>query len=136
MAAEQMKDAIIGILLTAALVVVFSVFVPIFPAPGKLGVYPTQPGERGMVLPGAGGAFAEVNLAISEHGVDGPMEQGQGKAERAGMDNRQPEQSGEEEQTMEEIIVAFWHGVAAVLIGEACALALGLILAAAWLRRK
>lgn len=133
-----MKDAIVGIVLTAVLVVVFSVFVPIFPSPGALGVYPTQPGESGAVLPGAGGAFAEVNPAISEHGADGPMEQGQREAERAGMDNRQPEQSGEREQSkrMNDIIIAFWHGVAAVLIGEACALALGLILAAAWLRRK
>ena len=128
-----MKDAIIGILLTAVLMVVFSVFVPIFPSPGALGVYPTQAGERGVVLPGAGGAFAGVNPAISEHGADGPMERGQREAERAGMDNRQPEQSGEEEQTMEEIIIAFWHGVAAVLLGEACGVA---VVLCAWLRRK
>ena len=133
-----MKDAIIGVVLTAALIVVFSIFVPIFPSSDVLGVYPTQAGESGVVLPGIGGSFAELNPAMFEHPADGQMERGQSNAEDDVSANKQPEHSGEKEQNgnMNDIIIAFWHGVAAVLIGEACAVALGLILAAAWQRRK
>jgi hypothetical protein len=131
-----MKDALIGIVLTAALIVVFSAYAPILPTQTAYGVYPTQSGESGVVLPGAGDAFAELNPAISEHRTDGQTEHGQSEAEDAATDYKQTEQSREKEQSMDEIIIAFWHGVAAVLIGEACALALGLVLAAAWLRRK
>lgn len=130
-----MKDAIIGIVLTAALVAVFSIFVPIFPTQSVDGVYPTQSGESGIVLPGAGTAFAELSPAISEHRTERRTEQGQSETENAAYHKRL-EQHEEKEQSMNEIIIAFWHGVAAVLIGEACAIALGLILSAAWQRRK
>lgn len=130
-----MKDAIVGIVLTAALIVVFSAYAPILPTQSVDGVYPTQSGEGGIVLPGDGSSFSELRPAISEHRTERRTEQGQSETENDAH-HKQMEQREEKEQSMNEIIIAFWHGVAAVLIGESCALALGLILSAAWQRRK
>lgn len=129
-----MKDAIIGILLTAALIALFSAYAPILPTQTAYGVYPTEPGEGEITLPGGGDGAAEMMAEAERHSIQEQEEQRSTENEAA-----KSEESGkrqQEEQSMDEIIIAFWHGVAAVLIGEACALALGLCIAAAWLRRK
>ena len=124
-----MKDFLIGIAITAVLVFVFSAFVPFFPYGSADGIYPTLPGDRGMSLPGGGEGFAELIPELSAYDLHEQTEQG------ADGDSEQREPSGGKEQgnNMDEIIIAFWHGVAAVLLGEACGVA---VVLCAWLRRK
>lgn len=130
-----MKDAIIGILLTAALIALFSAYAPILPTRTAYGVYPTEPGEGEITLPGGGEAAAEMMV---ENGRHESVKQDTAQTAEENFDTEQGESNQEKERgkNMNEIMIAFWHGVAAVVIGEACALALALILAAAWLRRK
>lgn len=130
MAAAEMKDFLIGIAVTAVFIVVFSGFVPFFPSQSAEGIYPTLPGDRGMPLPGGGEGFAELVPELSERDL---CEQTVHDAEEKS-EQRELNRGKEQGNNMNDIIVAFWHGVAAVLIGEACALAL--MLASAWQKRK
>ena len=123
-ATKQMKDAIIGILLTAALIALFSAYAPILPTQTACGVYPTMPGEGEITLPGGGAGAAEMMANAEKHSSTKQGEQCSVESETVdGEENRQRENK-EQSNRMNEIIIAFWHGVAAVLIGEACALAL------------
>jgi hypothetical protein len=126
-----MRDIFTALLLTAALVVLFSSMdcPAVDLVAGGSGYQ--RPGESEIILPGKGAE--PVNRA-----APAPPQQTTSAA--------QPEQQGEEtatpaeerplaEKTKEEnmdIIIAFWHGVATVLLGEAAAL----LVAAAVLRIK
>ena len=125
-----MKDFLIGIAVTAVFVIVFSGFVPFFPSQSAKGIYPTLPGDRGMSLPGGEEGFAELVPELSKHDLHEQAEQDvEEKIEQS-----DPNRGKDQGNNMNDIIIAFWHGVAAVLIGEACALAL--MLASAWQKRK
>lgn len=131
-----MKDFLIGIVLTAALIVAFSKCAPILPTQTAHGVYPTEPGEGEITLPGGGDGAAEMMAEAERHSIQEQDEQCAEETEAVESEENVQQQKEEQGNCMNDIIIAFWHGVAAVLIGEACALALGLCIAVAWLRRK
>jgi len=125
-----MKDVFIGISVTVVLAIGFSLFglnVPPYP-PGGNG--PRFPGDSGTVLPGGGETTEQLaEEPFREHTGD---KNGHHLETAAETGQFQFIQSKEEHTTMTEMLVSFWHGVAAVLIGESCAL----MVAAAYLRMK
>ena len=131
-----MKDFLIGIVLTAALIVAFSKCAPILPTQTVHGVYPTMSGEGGITLPDGGDGTAEMAAKTERNSFQEQDEQCAEETKAVESEENVQQQKEEQGNCMNDIIIAFWHGVAAVLIGEACALALGLCIAAAWLRRK
>ena len=140
-----MKDLFIVIIITVVLSAVFSIFGPFSPSWDTAGLNPRHLGDRGLALPGGGDTPAELTPEISEYDLYeqtktdvGETEPGMREVENKVTGNVESEllEEKEQERNMNEIVVAFWHGVAAVLIGETCALALALILVAKWLHRK
>ena len=134
-----MKDALAGIALAAALAVVFSFLGPGIPSKESIGTGTQTPGDFGPILPGDGDFLAELPPETSGNEDPGkelhPEQPGKEKlshqkaAGKAGQFHSN--ESKEDHADMCEML-AFWHGVAAVLIGESCAL----MVAAACLRMK
>lgn len=129
-----MKDGIFGAALTAALIVYFSLsggaeFIPTSrtgtPIPGASGV--VLPGDVGVVLLGKGAdPTDQTAICVREAAEDKPGDiRARGKI--LVKISEEKEQDG-----MNDMFLAFWHGVAAVLIGEASALCV----AAAWSKIK
>ena len=122
-----MKDFIISLIALVTLAVLFSTGGVPEDIPG-LGNVPKYPGDSGVVIPGAGSEMAEAT--ISESYMDTAR-----KTEAATKRNSKSEMESstvrnefyaklieEERATMNEIALAFWHGVAAILIGGTAAL--------------
>ena len=128
-----MKDFLIAVVGTIALSLVFSVFYTSDLYPAQNGFGTQYPGESGTVLPGGGALPAQV---IPEASDEEPQtETGPAWVETPAADQTQTyeEYEGKEaDSNMGELLISFWHGVAAVLIGETCAMAM----AAVWLRMK
>lgn len=125
-----MQDFIIGIILTVILAVLFSALcpAPVDSALPASGYGPQYPGDSGPVLPGGGALPAEVSASASDTERQEPP--------TAPEETQQTTQPAQEVQTttggnnhMSEML-AFWHGVAAVLIGATAALAI----ATAWMK--
>lgn len=126
-----MRTGILSLVGAAGLIILFStidfragVFRP-------FGVIGTQyPGDSGLVLPGGGAAdMAEVPSRIEPDGAETPepsepAESVEGEA--------QTETEMETKTNMGNMMLAFWHGVASVLIGEAAAI----VVAVAYLKIK
>ena len=126
-----MKNLIYTLVLFLALTVFFSC----------LGYYPTETkenigsgtqykGDSGLIIPGDGELLAEVIIqpeSIPEPAGDEPTEEAK-TAEAAKVETS--EEIKEEHNRMDGMLIAFWHGVAAVLIGEACAILIG----TAWMK--
>ena len=126
-----MKDFFCSILLVAVLSVAL-IFADSSAAPmPSYGMGPKQPGNSGMVLPGKGAEPAHMNSSELTRS-------GRPSSNRIQTKNRQsdpdetvnPENVKEDNASMTEVMIAFWHGVASVLIGEASAL----LVAVAWMR--
>lgn len=130
-----MKNLIYTLILSVALTAFFSC----------LGYYPTETkansgagtrykGDSDLIIPGDGELLAEVIIqpeSIPEPAGDEPTEEA--KTDEAAMVETS-EEIKEEHNRMDGMLIAFWHGVAAVLIGETVCL----MVAAAWMkiRRK
>jgi hypothetical protein len=122
-----MKDFVISSIALVVLVVLFSTGgvpedIPSF------GAVPKYPGDSGVVISGAGSKIAE--MAISESPMDtarkteaATKRDSESEMESSATSNKFYVELIEEERvTMNEIALAFWHGVAAILIGGTAAL--------------
>lgn len=122
-----MKDTVISLILTAVLILTFSAF----PAGASLpsgGVSPQFPGDSGMILPGGGAGMVEFTMGQPQKSGPGDRPETGVTTEEAGQ--YKSEEVKEEQSKMNEIVLAFWHGVATVLIGETAAL----MVAVAWMK--
>lgn len=124
-----MKDFLIGVIATVVLCVLFSVFGTSDFLPALNGFGTQFPGEYGPVLPGGGELPAAHTSSLPE---DAPQPSGPGEQESGAAEQQEQILGKEQNSNMNEILIAFWHGVATVLIGEICALAV----ATAWLKLK
>lgn len=116
-----MRTGILSLVGAAGLIILFStidfragVFRP-------FGVIGTQyPGDSGLVLPGGGAAdMAEVTSRIELGGSETPEPS---EPEESVEGEARIEAEMEVKPNMEYLILAFWHGVVAVLVGEAAAI--------------
>lgn len=129
-------DLIISIVLTIVLIVCFS-HIRNFPEE-KLhgdGYVPTFEGDSGLILPGDGEEMA--NTSIEPGSIPEFPEETEAtekfihtSAESVCEFYEQTQIITREKNEVNEMIIAFWHGVAAVLIGEASAL----MVAFAWMK--
>lgn len=129
-----MKDVLIGLILTLVLIAFFSsIYTPFEPVTWGSG--DKKPGDSDMVLPGKGSkpveSMSESPQNKTEEKTDSfvvsseetePTEESEATSEVAS------EEIKEEHNKVDGLMLAFWHGVGAVLIGEASAL----LVALAW----
>lgn len=121
-----MKTAIQSLIVTVGLIILFSTGHPLGNTFKPLGSVGTQyPGDSGIVIPGDGADFAKLVIQpeASKKEVQKPSE---------GSDEVKNEAPAENETTSEiemevqskigDMMLAYWHGVASVLIGEAAAI--------------
>lgn len=111
---QVIKDFVIGAIMVAFMAVYFSTAYMEDIQPS--GIIPRQKGDSGVVLIVKGAASA---MEQEEHG---------GSSDVATEDEIPIEIQKGEQDSMNDMFLVFWHGVAAVLIGEASALCV----AAAW----
>lgn len=126
-----MKDFFCSILLVVVLSAALSLadFATV-PMPGN-GMGPKRPGNSGMVLPGKGAEPAHMNsheLTRNDRPSGNRIQTAEKTADPE--DTARPENEKENDVAMNEVMIAFWHGVVAVLIGEASAL----LVAVAWMK--
>lgn len=126
---DEMKDFIVSLILTAMLILLFSICC--FPEdlpPLSGGIGTQYLGDSGMVLPGGGADMAEVVMQ-KEVFVEERHETSAGADDATG--EQIPVEIEMEVQTnMGDMWLSFWYGVAAVLLGETVAL----MVAASWMR--
>jgi hypothetical protein len=125
-----MKNAIVVALLFIVLVAYFSFVCP-YPTDAPNGIGPRYKGDSGMVIPG--GSDLPVEVIVEPVVQESPSEQSKGESTEyepteANEETRTEPVSKEEHRNMNGMLLAFWHGVAAVLIGEISAL----LVALAW----
>lgn len=122
-----MKDYIIGLVLTAALLLFFS-RAEYLPAE-RSGTQTA--GEASPVLPGSGSEPVELVIQIAETPEAARNESQETAAtETETEEATEAESIKEEQKNMTDMLIVFWHGVAAVLIGETSVL----VVAIAWLK--
>ena len=127
-----MKDVFIGLILTLVLIAFFSsIYTPFEPIVWGSG--DKKPGDSDMVLPGKGAKPAEIMSESPQNKTEektdsfvvtseDPTEESEATSEATS------EAIKEEHNKVDGLMLAFWHGVGAVLIGEASAL----LVALAW----
>ena len=133
-----MKDVFIGLILTLVLIAFFSsIYTPFEPVVWGSG--DKKPGDSDMVLPGKGAKPAESmsespqnkteektdSVGDENDSTDGATAD---KTESVAYEVLTTEKIKEEHNKVDGLMLAFWHGVGAVLIGEASAL----LVALAW----
>ena len=127
-----MKELFISLIATLILIAFFSSIYTPFEPVSSVGYGDRKPGDSGMVLPGKGSKPAEI---VSES----PQNKTSEKTDSFVVTSEETEPTEETTQETNEkikeehnkvdgLMLAFWHGVAAVLIGEASAL----LVALAW----
>lgn len=129
-----MKDFAAAVLIVAVLSGIFSFGTsPAEDMGSRIGVWPKHPGEQGAVIPGNGDAVPDA-MVVSEAEPDvknAEAERTSGEAPDVPQNPETFEENKKEEREgMAEVLTAFWHGVASVLIGETAAL----MVAIAWLK--
>lgn len=131
MRVRQMKTFVQSLIITVALIILFSTGHPTenaFKPPGSVGTQ--YPGNSGVVIPGNGADV--VKLAIQQETnkmeVRKSSESADGvKNETQAENETQPEIEMEVQNKMGDMMLAFWHGVASVLIGEAAAIVVAVV---------
>ena len=103
-----------------------------------IGNYGTEyPGDSGVTMPGSGAELAEIS---STEITQTQTPQTQTKAEPAAAETQvppePPKESAKENEPMNDMLLVFWHGVAAVLIGESAALIIAITCLRAVIRKK
>jgi hypothetical protein len=124
------KEIWISLVLTLILVLVFSI-VPIEELPTWGGSGTERPGDSDMVLPGKGSIPAEVIMSESqcEPTVEVITSESQSEPDVEVIENCLDQTKDDrKEVSMNNMLVSFWCGVAAVLIGEASALMVAIAL--------
>jgi hypothetical protein len=148
------KDVVIAVVVTLILIGIFSTGrfpAGILPPMGNIGTQ--YPGDSGLVLPGGGSEMAEVVIQPEAKRTEArdPSESTYEAEARDPSEStyeteaRDPSESTyeteedaplvieiKEENKMDNVLLAFWHGVATVLIGETVAL----MVAIAWMKIK
>lgn len=119
----MIRQVVEGLALTLLLVVLFSCYGPRPDLAPNDGAGMMQPGEVGPVLPGDGVEPVELEPtappALRQTEEDSPNQTTQTDEKPEVIENI----IVEEDEKMDPVWIAFWHGVAAVLIGGAAALA-------------
>lgn len=122
-----MKNFTISVIITVALIALVScIDYRRTEETSGFGFGTQRKGDSGLTLPGDGDQMAEVNFAIPEQTVAYNLSPTADKAEAV----TATEELKEEHKKMDGLIIAFWHGVGAVLVGEASAL----LVACAWMK--
>ena len=130
-----MKELFISLIATLLLIAFFSSIYTPFEPVSSVGYGDKKPGDSGMVLPGKGSKPAEImsespqnktaektdSFVVTSEETE-PTEESEATSEVTS------EEIKEEHNKVDGLMLAFWHGVAAVLIGEATAL----LVALAW----
>ena len=138
-----MKNFMLTMILTAALIAVFSFYeCPQLETPNGIGWGTKHKGDSGLIIPGDGESPADTFIepeSIPEQAeeteeVVSKMEittdATVSKTESGVTSEVRSEEIKEEHNKVNGMIIAFWHGVSAVLIGEASAL----LVAFAWMK--
>lgn len=87
-------------------------------------------GDSGLVIPGNGDKMAELNF-VTDNKVGGKKTPTDEKISTVQKESEEiSEELKEEHSKVDGLIIAFWHGVGAVLVGEAYAL----LVASAWMK--
>lgn len=127
-----MKDFFIALLVTVVLVAIFSsIPAPIEELTKGNGIGTEVPGDSGMVLPGKGSEPAEVIMSESrcEPTVEVITSESQCEPDVEVIENCLDQtEDARGEISMNDMLVSFWCGVAAVLIGETSALMVAIAL--------
>ncbi len=128
-----MKDFISTVIITLALIALVS-YCDIRSTTEQTGNgYGTKhKGDSGLIIPGDGELLADT-IVESENAtepLDGVKETPTDNATADKLESVQSEIITKEENNMDGIVLSFWHGVAAVLIGETIAL----MVACAWMK--
>lgn len=121
-----MKSVIQTLIVTAGLIIMFSTSHPLGNASKPMGSVGTQyPGDSGIVIPGDGADFTRLVIQpeASKKEVQKTSEgSDEVKNETRAENETQPGIEMEVQSKMGDMMLAFWHGVASVLIGEAAAI--------------
>lgn len=128
-----MKNFIISIVIILVLITVFSVFgiTGVFPPIGNYGT--EYPGDSGVTMPGSGAEPAEIFAPEIKHT---PTTAEPAAAETQALPEP-PQEFTKENEPMNDMLLGFWHGVAAaVLIGETAALIIETAILLAAIRKK
>jgi hypothetical protein len=121
-----MKEFVIALIITTILIILFSIsYLP--SNLSKLGSTAQYHGDSGITIQGNGSEPAEIivpeyqkkNMECDEAELEKVLETSDTKE----INNKEKEFYMEEKSNMSEMLIAFWHGVAAILIGEVAALA-------------
>lgn len=132
-----MKELFISLIATLVLMAFFSSIYTPFEPVSSVGYGDKKPGDSGMVLPGKGSKPAEImsespqNNRLTSEKTDSfvvTSEEPEPTEESEATSEDTSEEIKEEQNKVDGLIIAFWHGVGAVLIGEASAL----LVALAW----
>lgn len=130
-------DFVVSLILTIVLIVCFSYF-RCCPMERQNGPGVQQKGDSGLILPGEGEEMAEVNFVTDNKAGDkkeptaDKNEVVVSKTENTtkAKSEETTQEIKEEQKKVEGLVLSFWHGVAAVLIGETVAL----MVACAWMK--
>lgn len=128
-----MKDFVLTVLIAAALIAAFSYWgQPNEPTTNPKGYGTRFQGDSGPVLPGDGTEPVTATIPPETETV-AEVENTEAQSETIAPDVQiNIIDKREERNTMNEIIIAFWHGVAVVLLGEAGAIGIAI----AWTKIK
>lgn len=123
------RDVLCAVLLVIVLAAVFSLADPTAVFMPSNGSNPEWPGNSGTELPGNGTDFVDIIFVDPTQSKSLPDAQTQLAETQAAFNKADDLKNKKEDSTsMDEMVIAFWHGVASVLIGEANAL----LVAMAW----
>lgn len=125
-----MRQLLSGLAITFALIVLFSTInLPGYNTPQQ-GSGTQHKGNSGLTLPGDGEQMAELNF-VTDNKVGDKKTPTDEKISTVQKESEEiSEELKEEHNKVDGLIIAFWHGVAAVLIGGAGAL----VVAWAWMK--
>lgn len=124
-----MKDSLISLALTIALVALFSFVDCPIESTRESGSGTQFKGDSGLIIPGDGDLLADT-IIEPESTPELPEDQTAETEATEVTKDIHTEIIKEEQNKMDGMLIAFWHGVAAVLIGETIAL----MVAMAWVK--
>jgi hypothetical protein len=125
-----MKDFISAVIVTIGLIVLVS-FCDIRTTEQTGNGYGTQyKGDSGLIIPGDGELLADTIIEPESTPEPSQAEKTEVTEENTATQEIQTEIITKEKNNMDGMLLSFWHGVAAVLIGETIAL----MVACAWMK--
>lgn len=129
-----MKNFLFALAITAALIGLFSWMDYRQPMAMGNGSGTKHKGDSGLIVPGVGNEMANASIepgSIQEQTVAYKNSATEVRTEESKAESEETTQElKEEHNSMNDIVLSFWHGVATVLIGETVAL----MVAVAWMK--